>query len=59
MIRRTAGDSAIRLTDPLRSPARRRVSRSARRPAQSMNETRDRSSSSDGLCARITASIMS
>ena len=30
MIRRTAGDSAIRLTDPPRIPARRWVSGSAR-----------------------------
>jgi hypothetical protein len=61
MIRCTAGDSAIRHTEPPRIAASRRVIRSARRPAQSINETPDRSSSSDGLCLslRITRSIMS
>jgi len=59
MIRCTAGDSAIRHTEPPRISASRWVNRSARRPAQSMNETPDRSSSSDGLCLRITRSIMS
>jgi glucose-6-phosphate dehydrogenase-like protein len=46
VIRRTAAEVAIRHMNPPRISARRRVARSARRPAQSMNETPDTSSMS-------------
>jgi hypothetical protein len=46
MIRPTGADTAVSRTNPPRSSARRRVARTARRPAQSMNETPDKSSRS-------------
>jgi hypothetical protein len=56
MIRRTAADAAIRRMHPPRISARRRVARSARRPAQSMNETPDTSSMSLALRSRMIRS---
>jgi hypothetical protein len=51
MIRRTARETAISRMNPPRSSARRRVVRSARRPAQSMKETPDTSSRSLAVLA--------
>ena len=60
-----ADDPVARRATPRSGTPNRRASRpadgssGAPRPAQSMNETPARSSSSDGLCLRITRSIMS